>query len=128
MLHYSMMLSEGILILKPRTPLRKEDFSRVSAAVGTYLAEHPKLNGVMIQAKEFPGWQDFDGFQAHLKFVREHRDRVERVAVVTDGSFANVAEVFGKTLTSAEIKHFPYSDVEESLEWLEDAGGPERLS
>jgi len=121
MLDYSMMVPEGILVLKPHGSLSKEDFAGVSAAVDAYLSTHPKLHGVLIHAKEFPGWESFGGFSAHMKFVKDHHKQVERIAIVTDSPLANVAETLGKHFTSAEVKHFPFSDEDQSLEWLESS-------
>lgn len=120
MLDYSIMKPEGILVLKPNAPLSKEDFSGLSVAVDSYLAEHAKLHGVLIHTKEFPGWESFGGFTAHLHFVREHHKKVERVAIVTDSPIANIA-ARGKHFTSAEIRHFPYSDEVKALDWLQTA-------
>ncbi len=55
MLDYSIMKPEGILVLKPDAPLTKEDFSRVGAAVDSYLSDHAMLHGVLIHTKGFPG-------------------------------------------------------------------------
>jgi tRNA U38,U39,U40 pseudouridine synthase TruA len=122
MLDYTVMKPEGILVLKPRAPLSKDDFSGVSAAVNAYLSDHAKLHGVMIQTKEFPGWQDFEGFTAHMHFVKANHKKVERIAVVTDSSMANVAESLGKHFTSAEVKHFPYPEDEQAMQWLTKGG------
>jgi hypothetical protein len=121
MLDYSIMNPEGILVLKPRAPLSKEDFNGLTSAVDAYLSDHPKLHGVMVQAKEFPGWENLGGFTAHMKFVKDHHKQVERIAIVTDSPVANLAETLGKHFTSAEVKHFPYAEQDESLDWLEGA-------
>jgi len=123
MLDYSILTPEGILVLKPDAPLSKADFSDLSGTVDTYLADHAKLRGVLIHSKGFPGWEDFGGFTAHMRFVREHHEKVERVAIVTDSHFAGVAESLGKHFTSAEIRHFPFADDAKALEWLEALPG-----
>ena len=128
MLDYSIMKPEGVLVLKPRAPLSKEDFSGLSAAVDAYLSDHPKLHGVMIHTKGFPGWENFGGFTAHMKFVRDHHRQVERVAVVTDSPLANIAETLGKHFISAEVRHFPFSDEAKALEWLDGAPVPQQVS
>ena len=56
-----------------------------------------------------------------MHFVREHHEKVERVAIVTDSHFAGIAESLGKHFTSAEIRHFPFSDDATALNWLETA-------
>ena len=120
MLAYSIMKPEGILVLRPNAPLSKEDFGGVSAAVDSYLADHPKLHGVLIHSRRFPGWENLEGFSAHMHFVREHHKKVERVAVVTDSQIAGIAESIGKHFTSAEVKHFPFPDDVRALDWLKN--------
>ena len=121
MLDYSIVKPEGILVLNPHAPLSKEDFAGLSAAVDSYLSDHAKLHGVLIHSKGFPGWENFGGFTAHMHFVREHHKKVERVAVVTDSQFAGMAESLGKHFTSAEVRHFPFSDDVKALDWLKTA-------
>jgi hypothetical protein len=121
MLDYSIMKPEGILVLKPQAPLSKEDFGGLSAVVNAYLSDHEKLHGVLIHAREFPGWENFGGFIAHMHFVREHHRQVERVAIVTDSPVAGIAGSLAKHFTSAEIRHFPFFDEVKALKWLETA-------
>jgi len=121
MLEYAMKQPEGILVLRPSAPLSKEDFSGPSAAADAYLSEHAKLRGVLIHSKGFPGWGSFGGFTAHMRFVREHHKEVERVAIVTDSHFADMAERLGTHFTSAEVRHFPFSEEAKALAWLEGA-------
>lgn len=121
MLNYSILRPQGILLLKPHAPLSKEDFGALSAAVDAYLADHPKLHGLMIHTKGFPGWEDLGGFTAHMHFVHDHHKKVERVAIVTDSPFASLAESLGKHFTVAVIKRFPFSDEAKALEWLGSA-------
>jgi hypothetical protein len=119
MLHYSIRQPEGILVLNPQGPLSKEDFDGLTATVDSYLSDHEKLRGVLVHSKEFPGWQDFGGFTAHMRFFRDHHNRIERVAVVTDSAFAGVAQTLAKHMTAAEIRKFPYPEDEKALDWLE---------
>ena len=118
MLDYSLMKPEGILVLKPQGPLSKEDFGGLSTAVDAFLASHASLRGVLVHTRGFPGWEDFGGFTAHMHFFREHHKKVERVAVVTDSPVAGVAESLGKHFTSADVKHFPFSEDAKALAWL----------
>ena len=121
MLDYSIMKPEGIVVLKPHGPLSEEDFDGLTAAVDAYLSDHAKVHGVLIQSKDFPGWQDFGGLTAHLRFVRGHHQKVERVAVVTDSKLGDMAASLGKHFTSAEVRHFPFADDAKALKWLETA-------
>jgi hypothetical protein len=117
-LEYTIMKPEGILVLKPNAALSKEDFVGLSACVDAYLADHASIHGVLIQSESFPGWESFAGFTAHIRFVRNHQQRIERLALVTDSSVAPVAEAVAKHFTAAEIKHFPFAEHEMALNWL----------
>jgi len=123
MLDFSIMQKEGILVLKPKGPLSKEDFSSLTAAADSYLSDHGKLHGVLVQAKGFPGWENFGGFAAHMHFVRDHHKKVERIAIVTDSPAAGVAEQFGKHFTSAEVKRFSFPDDRKAMDWLMAGSG-----
>ena len=125
MLDYSIMTQEGILVVKPKGPLSKEDFGGLAAAADSYLSDHAKLHGVLVQAKGFPGWENFGGFAAHMHFVRDHHRKVERVAIVTDSPVASVAESLGKHFTSAEVRQFSFPDEKKAMDWLMTASGNE---
>ncbi|PRC92200.1 STAS/SEC14 domain-containing protein [Solimicrobium silvestre] len=126
MLDYSISQPEGILELAPHTSLSKEDFDGLNTAINAYLADHTKLQGILIHSMEFPGWEDFGGLAAHMHFVGHHDKSVERVAIVTDSHFAGIAASLGNYLTSAEIRHFPFIDDAKARHWLETA--PVQLS
>lgn len=117
-LEFTILKSEGILVLQPNAPLSKEDFASLSASVDAYLADHTSIHGVLIQSKSFPGWESLAGFTAHVRFVRDHQQKIERLALVTDSSVAPVAEAVAKHFTAAEIKHFPFVEHEQALNWL----------
>jgi hypothetical protein len=121
MLDFSISQSEGIMILEPQAPLSKVDFDGVSRAADSYLADHDKLRGVLIRSKDFPGWEDFAGFSAHMHFVHDHHKKIDRVAIVTDSHFGGIAESLGAHFTSAEIKQFPFADDMKALAWLQTA-------
>lgn len=70
-------------MLKPHAPLSKEAFGGLSAAVDFYPADHVPLHDIFMFSRNFPGWESFAGFTAHMHFVHDHHKRVERVAIAT---------------------------------------------
>ena len=124
MVEYTIIEPEGILVLKPDAPLRAADFAGPSARVDAYLAEHARLHGVLIHADAFPGWENFAGFVAHIRFVRTHEQKIERIAVATDSPMAKIAEALGKHFLAAEIRRFPFADYDAALAWLKGAVTP----
>jgi hypothetical protein len=124
MIRHRILETEGILVLEPISALSADDFRDLAASVDAYLTEHPTLHGLLIHARDFPGWESFAGLSAHLKFVRDHHRRIERIALVTDSPLGTVAPTLAKHFVSAEIRRFAYSEFEEALLWLKkDAPG-----
>ncbi len=123
MLNYELLRAEGILILRPEMPLESSDFRQLATEIDPYIEADGKLHGLMIDANSFPGWKDFNALAAHLKFVRDHHQKVERVAVVSDSELMAVAPVLASHFLKAEMRHFPHSQRDEALRWLREAQG-----
>ena len=83
-------------------------------------AVHP--HGLLLDAESFPGWADVAAALAHLKFVREHHRKIQRVAVVSDSRFLTAAPKIATHLVRAEVRPFPRSQREEALGWLRGEG------
>jgi SpoIIAA-like len=117
-LEYSILKPEGILILTPTGPLHKEDFDGLGALVDGYLASHTNLNGVLVHSESFPGWNSFGSFKTHVRFVRDHERKIDRVALVTDSPIAGAAEAMMQLFISAQIRHFGFAEYNLALAWL----------
>ena len=118
MLNHDLRRDEGILVLMPDGPLEAADFDILAAHVDAYLVQNRVLHGVMIKARSFPGWKDFSALLAHLKFVKDHHRKIEKVAVVADGKFASMMPRLASHFISAEIRHFDPADEDAAWEWL----------
>lgn len=118
MLNHELRRDEGILVLKPAGPLEAGDFTILASHVDAYLEQNGKLRGVLVHAKAFPGWKDFGALLAHLKFVKQHHQKIEKVAVVADGAFATVMPHIASHFIHAQVKHFDYAHEDAALDWL----------
>ena len=118
MLSHDQRRDDGILVLMPEGPLEAADFDILAAHVDAYLVQNRVLHGVMIKARSFPGWKDFSALLAHLKFVKDHHRKIEKVAVVADGKFANMMPRLASHFIAAEIRHFDPADEEAASAWL----------
>ena len=119
MLQHELLSDRGILILKPEGALRAEDFTALAAAVDPYIEQNGKLNGLMIDAPSFPGWDSFAALLSHLRFVRDHHRQVERIAVVTDSALLAAAPKIASHFVSAKLRTFDPTARAEALSWLE---------
>jgi tRNA U38,U39,U40 pseudouridine synthase TruA len=118
MLDYELNRADGILILKPMGPLESTDFEKLVQEADPYIREMGKLNGLMIYAKSFPGWGNFAAFLSHMKFVKNHHQKIRKIAAVTDNGFLSIMPQVAKHFVQAEIRHFGYNDRDAALLWL----------
>ncbi len=72
----------------------------------------------VLQSKAFPGWEDFEGFIGHIKFVRDHHRKIRKVAFASDSKMASLAPRLATHFVSAEVKSFDYGSYDEALAWL----------
>ena len=122
MLNYEFRYDDGVLVLKPDGPLEAADFRTLASHVDAYLEQHGTLRGVLIHAKTFPGWKDFGALLAHLKFVKQHHRRIEKVAIVADGGIATVMPFIASHFVHAQVKHFDHAhDENAAWDWLMDS-------
>jgi tRNA U38,U39,U40 pseudouridine synthase TruA len=118
MLNYELNRVEGILTLNPIGPLESTDFEKLVREVDPYIREKGQLDGLMIYAKSFPGWDNFAAFLSHMKFVKNHHQKVKKIAAVTGSSFLSIMPQVANHFIRAEVRHFDYDDKDAALNWL----------
>jgi SpoIIAA-like len=118
MLNYELNRADSILIIEPDGPLESRDFEKLVQDVDPYISEKGNLDGLMIHAKAFPGWDSFAAFLSHMKFVRNHHQKIKKIAAVTDSGFLSIMPQVASHFIKAEVKHFGYADKDAALKWL----------
>ena len=118
MIKFNLDETNRILTVAPEGKLAAEDFAQLAEAVDPFLEEYGPLRGLLIEAETFPGWQDFAALISHLRFVKEHHTRIDKVAAVTDSGFLSVLPQVAGHFIKAEIRHFPCNDRQAAFEWL----------
>jgi hypothetical protein len=80
---------------------------------------HGELQGIVVQAEKFPGWENLGSLLRHVRFIRDHHRNVRRVALVADGHLAKLAPKLAEHFVAAELKHFDQEKLEAALEWAQ---------
>lgn len=118
MLKHELLRNDSILIVRPEVPLESEDFEELSREVDPYIEDLGKLRGLMVYAESFPGWNKFAAFLSHIKFIKNHHQKIEEVAAVTDSGFLSIMPRVASHFVQADIRHFPCGDKDAALDWL----------
>jgi len=123
MISHELLRDRGILIVKPLGPLEQADFETLAREVDPYIEAQGQMNGLLISAKLFPGWKDFAALVSHLRFVKNHHQKIRKVAAVTDSGFLSIMPQIANHFVDAEVKHFEYRDKHRALDWLSESKG-----
>ncbi len=117
-LSFELIEDKGVLVLQPKGELEAADFERLGAKVDPYIEKAGELNGLMIDAEHFPGWDDFTAFSSHIRFVREHHSKIRRVAIVTADRLVSALPRIASRFVDAEVRAFAMGERDEALLWV----------
>ncbi|GGB35964.1 hypothetical protein GCM10011316_05130 [Roseibium aquae] len=73
---------------------------------------------LLLDLREFDGWQGLDALASHLSLVREHRKAPEKVAVVGDAAWMDLARRVFSVFTGAESRFFAGDQFDDPEAWI----------
>jgi hypothetical protein len=107
-----------VLGLRPDAPITREDVATLTRTADGYLVDHPKIAGVMVETRMFPGFASVGAFADYARFIADHHARVRRLALVTDSALAPIAEFMAKYVVGVEMRHYPFAESGAARAWL----------
>jgi hypothetical protein len=118
MLEHELRTDQGVLVVRPKGPLSEDDFAALSAEADAYIENHGALNGLMIVAEKFPGWENLEGFISHFKFIRGHQAKIRKIAFVSDSDVLTLLPKLASHFVSAEVRPFKADEEQAALAWI----------
>jgi len=119
---HRLLPESGVIVVDVKQALRAQDFDAVALTADTWIEAKGSLRGVVIHAREFPGWENIGGLLRHLRFVRDHHREVKRIALASDSKLASLVPRIGEHFVKSEVKSFGYNELEKAISW---AGNPD---
>ena len=108
----------GILEVAPTGKLTKSDFQHLSKEIDHIRQSGRELEGVLVYTKDFPGYEEFSDLIAHGEFVKQHHDKINKLAFCTDSKIGGLLETIADAYADAEAKRFSYDEKDEAEKWL----------
>ena len=118
MLAYHLNPQTGIVELRPRGPLEAHDFTSLSLTMNTYIEDHGRLRGLLLELDRLPGFDDWDAVAAQLRFLRHHLPKVDRIALLTDNPWLEPLPDVLRLVTPVEVKRFPTERRGDAFAWI----------
>jgi len=118
MIEFDLDTAHSILMVRPQSALDANDFVELTKAVDPLIEKTGDLDGLIINAVKFPGWDSFGTMVKHFRFVRDHQKHIKKVALVTDSHLGDIAEHLASHFVSAKIRHFPGDQLDQARQWI----------
>lgn len=96
--------------------LTKKDYRQFVPAVETAIKRNGKIRALVIM-HDFHGWST-GALWEDIKFDWNHFRNIERLAIVGEKRWEAGMAVFCKPFTTATIKYFDVSRLDEAREWI----------
>lgn len=96
--------------------LTKEDYKRFTPEVERLIQKHGKIR-VLVEMRDFRGW-NAGALWKDIKFDAKHFSDIDRLALVGEKKWQKGMSVFCKPFTTATIRYFDLTQVEEAHEWI----------
>jgi stage II sporulation SpoAA-like protein len=56
-----------LIVIEVKEPLRAQDFDALALTADTWLETHGELHGLVIHARQFPGWENVGSLVRHVR-------------------------------------------------------------
>lgn len=96
--------------------LTKEFYQQFVPLVEKQIAEHGKLR-LLVVLHDFHGWTA-GALWEDIKFDMKHARDIERLAIVGESKWEQGMATFCKPFTSATIKYFNHTKIDEARTWI----------
>lgn len=105
-----------IVAIKVEGKLSKEDYEHFVPKVEELIKQHGKVR-IIMEMHDFHGWE-MGALWQDIKFDLKHFSDIERLALVGESKWEAGMAVFCKPFTTAKIKYFDASKVDEAKQWI----------
>lgn len=106
--------------------LETKDFKRLREQFNAFVNHQDVIPGLVIHAQEFPEWEDFEAFKAHMQFIRDHEHLLKRVALVTDSAGIMLIQPLADFFVEAQLRRFKNDELEAAKTWAATGEEPVR--
>jgi hypothetical protein len=96
--------------------LHRDDYQHFVPAFDRLVKQHGKIR-VLFQMVDFHGWEA-SALWDDIKFDVTHFKDIDRLAMVGDKKWEHGMSVFCRPFTTAKIRYFDQSAIEEARQWL----------
>lgn len=97
--------------------LAADDFARLAPQLDGIIQKQGKIR-LLIDATRFHGWDGLAAFEHHIGFVKDHQQKIERIAVVAAQDWQHWLIGAVRVLVHPQVQAFDQSHERDALQWI----------
>jgi hypothetical protein len=109
-------ISDNILRITAPEKLKADDFRQIAPQVESIISRYGKIR-LLIDASGFNGWENIAAFENHAGFVKNHQQKVERIAVIVAHDWQHWLVGAVRMFLHPEVRAFDKRHESEALQW-----------
>jgi hypothetical protein len=111
-------LENKLLVVRLSGKLTKEDYEYFTPEVERLIQQFGRIR-MLVEMHDFHGWS-MGALWEDIKFDLKHFTHIDRLAFVGDRKWEAGMAVFCRPFTTAAIRYFDESNLEEAMAWIHE--------
>jgi len=111
------LISGNALKIVAPEKLGAGDFAKIAPQVDSLISQHGKIR-LLIDASGFKGWENIATFENHAGFVKNHQQRVERIAVMVSHDWQHWLIGAVRIFLHPDVRAYDKNQESEALQWI----------
>lgn len=95
-----------------------DEYQQLTSELRDAIARHHRIR-VLFRMSDISLGSFFNALDERFRFAQEHRDDVERIAIVSDEAGSQLLSRLSDVAGPVETRHFPREDEQQAWAWLE---------
>lgn len=112
-------LGDGVLHLQLRGQLDSAIFDSEAEDPNAFVRANDRFR-LLIDVRDFDGWQGMAALFEHLKIVRDNYRQIDRAAIIGKAGWQKLGEKVLGRLSGAETKYFDAESLEQAKLWIKE--------
>ena len=111
------LISPGVLRIALPEKLKADDLRQFAPQIDLLIKQRGKIR-LLIDASRFGGWENIAAFETHIGFVKNHHQKVDRIAVITAHDWQRWVVGTIKVFVHPEVRAFGTESEHDALRWI----------
>jgi hypothetical protein len=111
------IISANVLKIVAPEKIKADDFLQLAPQVDSIISRHGRIR-LLIDASHFEGWENITAFERHAGFIKDHQQKVGRIAVIAQHDWQHWLVGAVRMFLHPEVRAYDKSHESDALQWI----------